>query len=344
VAWAARLSYGNSDDVERSGILAELAAAAAEGARVHTNSWHDEPDPQYDQLSADLDAFTWSHEEHVVIGSAGNRGELMGPPGTAKNVLSVAAARGPAPAPFGDGAAGPANDGRPKPDLMAPGCSIRSAVAGTPAGVGLDREVFGSPAPICASSWAAPAVAGLAALVREYYATGRHPSGVAFEPSGALVRATLLAGCLPDGPDEPYPSRTAGWGGVRAADTLVAGPLLVRDVRHADGLATGESVTFTVRAGAASPLTVTLVWTDPPGPAGGAAPLVNPLELTVTAPGGGAAREGAGRPYPVQRVVVADPDPGAWTITVSAPAVHVGEPGQGYAVVVTGAPAAPRPQ
>lgn len=93
VAWAARLTYGNTDDVETRGILSLLAAAAADGARVHTNSWHDEPVPQYSQLAADLDAFTWTHEDHLVVGSAANRGERLGPPGTAKNVLAVAAAK-----------------------------------------------------------------------------------------------------------------------------------------------------------------------------------------------------------------------------------------------------------
>ncbi|WP_432840894.1 S8 family serine peptidase [Dactylosporangium sp. CA-092794] len=333
VAWAARLTCGNIDDLDQLGVLAYLAAAAADGARVHTNSWHDEPEPQYNQLAADLDAFAWANEDHVILGSAGNTGERMGPPGTAKNVLSVAAARGPAPAGFGDGATGPAADGRQKPEVMAPGCAIRSAVAGTAAGVELDRVVFGGPGPRCASSWATPAVAALAALVRQYYAGGHHPAG-ALVPSGALVRATLIAGCLPDGAGV-YPGDTTGWGVVRVDETL-AGPPLVRDVRHAGGLATGESAVFELEVGGADrPLTVTLVWTDPPGLAGSDAPAVNTLDLVVTPPGGGPALRGDPSGT-VRRVVVPRPAAGRWTVRVSATAVHVGNPGQGYALAVLG--------
>lgn len=347
VAWAARLTYGNADDLEQTGVLAYLAAAAHDGAYVHTNSWHDEPGIQYDQLSADLDTFAWQQEEHLVLGSAGNRNERMGPPGTAKNVLSVAASRGPAPAGFGDGATGPAADGRHKPEVMAPGCSIRSTVAGTPAGIDLDRTVFPSLTPICASSWATPAVAGLAALLRQYYVDGHHPGGP-LVPSGALLRATLLAGCLPGG-GGAYPSDTGGWGVARLEETL-RGPLRIRDVRHADGLDTGGTADLEVDvAGAGRPLTVTLVWTDPPGMAGSDAPAVNTLHLTVVPPGGrpplpgnvfagGFSTPGTApaRPDTVQRVLVRQPVPGRWTVRVTAAAVHVGNPGQGYALAVTG--------
>lgn len=344
VAWGARLTYGNADDIEHTGVLAYLAAAAADGAHVHTNSWHDEPEIQYDQLAADLDTFAWSNEDHLIVGSAGNRSEHMGPPGTAKNVLSVAASTGPAPAGFGDGATGPAADGRGKPEVMAPGCSIRSTVADTAADTGLDRHVFGSLTAICASSWATPAVAALAALVRQYYVDGHHPTGP-LTPSAALVRATLIAGCRPGG-GGAYPSTTGGWGTVRVEETL-RGPLLVRDVRHADGLDTGESATLDVDVTDASrPLLVTLVWTDPPGLAGATAPAVNTLGLTVEPPGGGAALHGnvlaAGlsvpgppsRLDPVQRVLVGAPSSGRWTVRVTAAAVRVGNPGQGYALAV----------
>lgn len=336
VAWGARLTFGNADDVERSGVLGYLAAAAADGAHVHTNSWHDEPSIQYNQLAADLDTFAWNNEEHLVLGSAGNRFEQMGPPGTAKNVLSVAASRGPAPAGFGDGATGPAADGRHKPEVMAPGCGIRSTVAGTPGDTGLDRQVFGSPVPICASSWATPTVAALAALVRQYYTDGHHPGG-ALLPSGALVRATLVAGCLPDGPGA-YPDDEGGWGTVRVDETL-AGPFLIHDVRHADGLATGESATVEVEVvGPARQLAVTLVWTDPPGLAGATAPVVNTLQLAVTPPGGVSPVSGAGGDT-IQRVLIPRPATGRWTVTVTATAVHVGNPGQGFALVILGDPA-----
>jgi Subtilase family len=385
VAWAARLTYGNYDDLARQGVLTYLAAAADDGARVHTNSWHDEPEIQYDQLAADLDAFSWIHEEHLVIGSAANHREAIGPPGTAKNTLAVAASHGGDPDRFGDGAPGPTADGRLKPEVMAPGCSIRSAVSGTVRDVELDQVAFGQPRPICASSWATPAVAGLAALARQYYTEGRHPTGTArpqdaIVPSGALLRATLLAGCRAGGRTGPYPSITTGWGPVRLDEVLTGPGLLVHDVAHADGPATGESVTLPVDvADGSRPLAVTLVWTDPPGAAGATAPMVNHLHLTVTSPDGAEVYAGndftagfsrpapspvppaatepvppattvpapppattvPGPPEPVQRVVVREPAPGRWTVTVAALAVNVGRPGQGFAVVVLTTPAGP---
>src|SRR4029077_7316225 len=95
-AWAARLATANTWDLGRdlSTIIAELSAAAGKGACIHTNSWHHENDrpSRYTQEAADVDAFTFAHEDHVVLGAAGNNGEKQGPPGTAKNAISVAAA------------------------------------------------------------------------------------------------------------------------------------------------------------------------------------------------------------------------------------------------------------
>ena len=56
-------------------------------------------------------------------------------------------------------------------------------------------------------------------------------------------------------------------------------------MRNADGLATGEFQAFTIDVAASTePLKVTLVWSEPPGTAGAANPIVNNLDLTVIAP------------------------------------------------------------
>ncbi|MBL7494424.1 S8 family serine peptidase [Frankia sp. AgB1.9] len=359
VAWAARLTYGNADDIETTGVLGYLGAAAADGARVHTNSWHDEPTPQYNQLSADVDAFAWHNEDHLVLGSSGNTGEAMGPPGTAKNALSVSASRGGTLDGFGDGTTGPSEDGRHKPELVAPGCSIRSAAVGSGCAVKLDRVVFGSAGPICATSWATPAVAGLAALARQYYVDGYHPSGTpsppdALVPSGALLKATLLAGCVDLSGPATYPSNTTGWGRIRLENVLAlpgsARRPRVWDRRNADGIATGESTEHPVDvAGPGEPLTITLVWTEPPGAAGAAVATVNVLELTALPPDGGPALranvfaggfsvpgDATDRLNNVRRVLVRVPAAGRWTVVVSGVAVNVGDPGQGYALVAAG--------
>lgn len=355
-AWAARLTFGHNDDVSDGDVsmLEYLTAAAGDGAAIHTNSWHQEPTPQYNQVAADVDTFVWNNEDHFVCGSSGNAGESIGPPGTAKNALCVSAAqRSPNQMNFGDGNNGPTADdrGRRKPEIFAPGCNIQSAQWNTPCTVFSRNN--------CATSWATPAVAAAAALARQYYTEGFYPTGAAephhsFTPSGALLKATLLNSTIDMTGIAGYPGNQEGWGLIRLDNTLVfpgsARDLRVWDTRNADGLFTGDSRDHHVDvASNAQQLRVTLVWSDPPAAAGATDPVVNDLDLTVTSPdgtqvflgnvfGAGAQSMTGGTPDSVnnvEMVVVNQPAPGDWTITVSATAVNVGNPGQGYAVVAT---------
>jgi uncharacterized protein YfaP (DUF2135 family) len=350
-AWAARISYGNNRDLSSASMLALLTAAAADGAHVHTNSWHLEPTPQYDQIAADVDTFVWNHEEHLILGSSGNVGEAIGPPGTAKNALCVSATqRHPNEMSFGDGNSGPTPDGRRKPDLFAPGCAITSAQAGTACSVSLRG---------CATSWATPAAAAAAILVRQYYTEGWYPSGThqatdARIPSGALLKATLLNSTIDMSNIAGYPNDQEGWGLIRLDNALFfqgdRRKLMVSDVRNANGLNTGESQRYSVYVGYESePLKVTLVWSDPPAASGVADPVINNLDLIVTSPdgsqtflgnhfiGGESAVGGvADDRNNVEMVQVNHAMPGEWSVTVRATEVNLGHPGQGYALVVTG--------
>ncbi|MFN8463942.1 MAG: S8 family serine peptidase [Caldilineaceae bacterium] len=363
-AWAARLTFGSNADVPgTSSVLAYLNAAAADGAFVHTNSWHDDTagagnPAMYNQTAADVDTFTWNNEDHLVLGSAGNIGEEQGPPGTAKNAICMGASMAdPNEMSFGDGNPGPTADGRRKPDMFAPGCSITSAQAGTTCTVTLDSNIFGF-GPICATSWATPAAAAAAVLVRQYYTEGWYPSGIrepsrAFVPSGALLKATLLNSTLDMTNIAGYPGDQEGWGFVLLHNVLYfPGSALntrVWDVHNVDGLFMGESRTHHVDVATNTQrLKVTLVWTEPPAAAGSANPVINNLDLVVTSPngtqtflgnnfaGGVSATGGvADTINNVEMALVNNPAPGDWTITVTATQVNVGNPGQGYALVVT---------
>lgn len=345
-AWAARLATATlSELAQESTIIAELSAAAAAGACIHTNSWHHKTGspPRYTQETADVDAFTFAHEDHVVLGSSGNQGEELGPPGTAKNAISVAAARIDATGEhLGDGASGPTADRRHKPDVMAPGCDVRSALRDTPCDTG--EFDLGSG---CEASWAAPRAAGLAALVRQYFTEGWYPAGRpqsenAMIPSGALIKAILISAARPlaSAPDQPRPSDVSGWGLLHPdlALAFAGGPrtIAVWDIRHAGGPVTGEVRRHQVQVPAGSAeLRVTLAWSDPP-PAAVAdlqTTLVNRLRLRVTGPDGGEHTDGNAAPVPVASVVVAAPEPGEWVLAVEASEVNVGAPGQGYGLV-----------
>jgi Subtilase family len=364
-AWAAKLVSGNFADMTGARtLLDELTDAAAAGATIHTNSWHDATGPPaspatYNQNAADVDTFTFTNEDHVVLGSAGNTGGEQGPPGTAKNAICVACAReDPNEMALGSGNPGPTADGRRKPDVCGVGCVIRSALVGTACGAGpYVDQASGAVVDICATSWATPHVAAAAALVRQYMEDGWYPDGVRVAgfgetPSGALIKAMLINSTLDMTSVPGYPSNDEGWGLIRLENVLVfpSSPLAVTvwDRRHARGLANGDTRghPLDIVAGTQQ-LKVTLVWTDPPGVAGMGDPVVNDLNLRVTSPAGqtflgnnfaaGVSAPGGAADVrnPVEVVVVPSPATGRWTITVSATRVRPANPTQGYAVVAT---------
>jgi subtilase family protein/CARDB protein len=342
-------------------MLSELTDAAAMGATIHTNSWHDDTEGSgnpatYNQTSADVDTFAWNHEDHLVLGSAGNTGEEQGPPGTAKDAICVCAAQAdPNELNIGDGNPGPTADGRRKPDLVGVGCGITSSNVGTACGV----QARG-----CATSWATPHMSGNAALARQYYTEGFYPTGTqqphhAFVPSGALLKATVINGTIDMTGQAGYPSALEGWGLIRLENVLffpgAARRSRVWDTRNADGSNTGDLHEFHLDvASNTQPLKITLVWTEPPGGANSATPVVNNLDLEVVSPGGaqtflgndfaaGVSTTGgaADATNNVEMVLVNAPAAGDWTIRVRGTAVNVGNPAQGYAVVATGDLAAP---
>lgn len=357
-AWAARISYSNRSDLNGSGMFTLLSAAESDGANIHTNSWHQEPTPQYNQISADVDKFVWNNENNLVLGSSGNADqnppETIGPPGTAKNALCISAAQtDPNEMNFGDGNNGPTPDGRRKPEIFAPGCNITSSIVSTVS------KPCATSTSLCATSWATPATAAAAALVRQYYTEGWYPTGTpqlsdALIPSGALLKATLLNSTIDMTGILGYPGNLEGWGLIRLDDALFfcgdIRNLFVHDIRNAKGLNTGESHTHQVHVVSdAEPLKITLVWSEPPGAAESANPVVNNLDLIVTSPngvqtflgnnfaGGFSAPGGvADAQNNVEMVLINNPTPGDWTVTVTATEVNVGNPGQGYALVATG--------
>ena len=344
MAWAARLTY---DQIDGTAPLGEWAQQRADGATIHTNSWHID-DMSYTQLSVDTDTFLRNNEDAFMTGSSGNTGagETIGPPGTAKNALNVSASN--AAGNFGDGNSGPTTDGRRKPELFAPGCAINSVTVRTMCGF----NNLG-----CATSWATPAVAGAGALIRQYFMEGFYPTGTrqphhAFVPTGALLKAMLLNGTADMGGIAGYPGNQEGWGLVQL-DRVVSLPGAARNVRvwdtpHASGFGSGSAARNHIVnvAAAGQPLRVTLTYTDRPGAAGAANSLVNDLDLTVTSPNGAQVFRGnvfaagvsttggaADNVNNVEMVVINNPAVGNWTVTVTPTNIPSGP--QGYALVAT---------
>ncbi|UCF04833.1 MAG: S8 family serine peptidase [bacterium] len=372
IAFNARITFGyNVDLTWYSGthtFYEYLVAAHDDGARIHSNSWSDKSTSDYTIESRDLDNFSWNNEDDLVVVSSSNNRDTNGdgvadsphvprPPWTSKNGLCVGASQQfPNQASVNNGGMGPTNDGRRKPEIYAPGEGIISSRAGTNCGT------MGC----TGSSMATPAIAGAAALTRQYFLEGWYPSGTkqlhnSFVPSGALLKATLLNGTRDmngndafgvAAPLNGYPTDLEGWGRLVLDDALYfqgdGTNLTVWDIRHENGLYTGESHNYSVEVvNNATPLKVTLVWTEPPGTSNDPDPVVNDLNLVVVAPnndtylgnwfaGGQSAIGGvADDVNNVEQVLLNNPIVGEYTIQIDAEAVNQGKPGQGYAVVAT---------
>lgn len=338
--------------------------AYKQGVRIHSNSWGDRqgtpvplppPTANYSNSAAEVDAFVWSHPDSLLVFNTGNFGgtgsaplRSLSSPGSAKNTLQIGGTRfyggdDDVLAPYT--LYGPTRDGRIKPDLVGPA----KVMAGD-----FDANRDGNSCDVTTqtgTSWAAPTIAGAAALVRQYYTDGFYPSGTAnaahrITPSAALLKATMIAAArqVPwkrEGSDHiralPVPSHEQGWGFPVLDDALYFSGdtrgLRVVDVPLASGLAQGQSSTIRVHARAGTPLKAVLVWTDPPSTPGGvgdtSSKLVNDLDLRVN---------GAGNDDHLNNVEMfslAEPAAGVYEIAVSASRIAFG-PRQSYALVVTG--------
>lgn len=368
---------GNEAQQSLAGLMTDYAdlfdQARNAGAFLHSNSWGSDTQGAYTPDCALVDAYLWEREDMAILFANGNAG-AQGPmtvdsPASAKNCIAVGAltngsAGADAVASFSS--RGPTQDGRVKPDVCAPGSSIRSA------GGDASHTSFNCGIGVMSgTSMATPTAAGAAALLRQYFTDGFYPTGQknpddVLTPTGALLKAALVAGAMDVG-SAGFGNGDEGWGRVNL-DNVCFFSTPSRDASrtrlwnrpNGAGLKEGESDAYTLSVAAGRPLKVVLVWTDPP-PADGAGPaLVNDLDLTVEAPGGalyrgnvfsGSASVTGGNPDAVNNVeVVVLPSPAAGTYTLTVHAAEVpgnpllpGSDRQGYALVAVYADCATAP-
>ncbi|HEY3347905.1 MAG TPA: S8 family serine peptidase, partial [Nitrospirota bacterium] len=264
---------------------------------------------------------------------------------------------------------GPCDDGRIKPDIVAPGTYVLSVKSSLSPASTLASK-YGYPSSfntyytyMSGTSMATPLTAGAAALVREYLANSGFTN-----PSAALVKGLLIAGAkdLKPGqygsvsqPPDTYaatddvrgrPDGNQGWGRVDLQESLYpTAPKRMWYEDHASGLATGGSYTYNFSlVNSTVPVRVNLVWTDYPGTSGVSPNLVNDLDLVVTTADGhtyhGNRYAGSvsiaddpafDRLNNVEGVTIPVPASGNMTVTVQGYTIPNGP--QPYAIMVSGA-------
>lgn len=257
---------------------------------------------------------------------------------------------------------GPTDDGRIKPDVVAPGTWILSGYSdlyqqgydagANPRNNSFQSDGWGMPRNaqykyFGGTSMSNPIAAGAATVVRDFY-----QKAYTHNASAALVKATLINTAVDlldennDGANDndfPIPNVHEGWGRINVAEATDG---TQQYVDNATGIGTGGNFSTQYAVNAGGSFKVTLVWSDYPSTETAATNLVNDLDLVVTAPGGtqyrgnvfsgGWSQTGgtADRINNVENVYVQSAAAGTWTVQVSGFNVPNGP--QPFALVVNG--------
>ena len=338
-----------------------LNTAYNAGARTHTNSWGSSAaseQSKYNSETEDVDDRANYYDRYyngvqglTILFAAGNDGpgsSTVSPPATAKNVISVGNHKNRynnAPDVMMSGSSrGPTEDGRIKPDLVAPGGYVRSCRAQEAADTGGATWSNTYYLEYTGTSMATPNAAGAAVMVREYLEEiAQRPS-----PQGALVKALLVLGAQDMGARD-IPNDDEGWGRVNLRNSL-APPggqgIWVDDRSVMSGTGNSKSYSFNVSQSSGM-FKAVLTWSDERGSRFSSAQLVNDLDLEVTAPDGtvylgndfangrsatGGARDSVNN---LEVVLIDNAAQGTWTVKVKD-AQHSGGKTQPYAVAVLG--------
>jgi len=280
-------------------------------------------------------------------------------PKTAKNIISIGATNSDDDSMTSFSSWGPVDDGRIKPDVVAPGCESGSSIQSTIPDLfidlynnftglfepdGLDDHVYPYDT-MCGTSMAAPAVSGIAALLIEQYRSAFNTSG---EPLPSTIKALLIHGAkdLSDSTTyyNPGPDYASGYGRVDAQASVD----LMRNRNFIeDSVGDGESDIFSINVPpGTSSLKVTLVWDDPAGVPNANPALVNDLDILLVPPGGSPGyytwRLNPNSPSApatktfddrnnVEQALISNPTPGNWAIHIQG--WNVPQSPQSYSLV-----------
>ncbi len=240
------------------------------------------------------------------------------PPALAKNHITVGALNSNNDTMTAFSSWGPADDGRLKPDISAPGCQSNEDFNVT------SCSSSGGYTGKCGTSMASPTVCGIGALMLQEYRNLRPGEP---DPRNSTLKVLLAHTAVDLG--NPGPDYSYGYGSVRAPaaiDLMRSGNYLE------DSLGQGESKSLLVVVNPGDPeLRITLAWDDYPAVPLVVPSLVNDLDLRVLSPSGTdafpwtlnpaspsapAVRTQADHLNNIEQVYVANPEPGAWRVEI----------------------------
>lgn len=320
------------------------------GAEIGSNSWGDDTQGRYDlsamefdELVRDADPIRLGDQPYILEFSAGNAGpapQTIGSPAVAKNIIATGASEndrtdfliyGDGPEVMADfSSRGPCEDGRIKPDIVAPGTYIASLQSAS----ATDQYAWAPISPNYqyqgGTSQAGPHASGAAAVFVQFY---RQTHG-GQTPSPALVKAALIntaVDLLDEFGTAPVPNNDEGWGKIDLVsffDSSIVFDYTDQTVALVEGQVFEKRV---VLSDSTQPLKITLTYTDVPAFPGAVPALVNDLDLEITGPNGSLYRgnqfhngesiadaPSADRLNNVEGFLLWEPPPGLYTIRVRA--------------------------
>ncbi|MFW3146793.1 MAG: S8 family serine peptidase [Thermoplasmatota archaeon] len=248
---------------------------------------------------------------------------------------------------------GPTDDGRLKPDVIAPGTNILSARSTQTSSTGWGTWSYNSNYLFMGgTSMSCPITAGAVVLLRQYF---NETLGMS-NPSGALLKATLINGAQDMTPgqygtSDPVtqeinrrPDNDQGWGRINISESLQPENGDMTFIDNLAGFETGDRFQSTLSVASSSKdLRLSLVWADYPGDMAASKKLVNDLDLWVQAPNGTIYRgndfiapfsDTADRTNPVEGISIGSPSVGVWTVFIDAHNIPMGP--QHFALVASG--------